>query len=126
MNQRRSAYTIVIAVVVIGAFGTTLALVGGHFVGMTRSARSATLDVRAAQLAASGQEWAAANAERLDALEEGEELVLNVGDLVPRGLIAALTIRVDQAAQTLQIRARVRHGRQAAAMMISQPMSGER
>ncbi len=117
----RRAYTVVMAIVLIGLIGITLAVLARYFVGTTRSARATDLEVRAAQLLAGGQEWVAAHAERCGALPAGAAIELPVDNLVPAGSQASLTLARPAKDRVLTLTARVARGRQAATFRINIP-----
>lgn len=94
MSKRRS-FSILLAVVLIGAVGLTIALLGRHFVGMTHSVRLAELDIHAAQLLASGRAWVSAHKSECAALSPGQSVSLPTEDLVPRGVDAELMITLS-------------------------------
>ncbi len=90
--RARKGYTLILAIVLVGAIGVTLALMGRHFVMTTRSVSHAELEARAAQLLASGRAWVAAHREECESLAAGESLDLPVRDLAPGCSLTSLTI----------------------------------
>ena len=70
MTLRRRGYTLLLAVVLIGAVGVTIGLMARHVVAQTRWVRRAVLDIQAAQMISDGQIWVAthpADCRRTDA-----------------------------------------------------------
>ena len=92
MKHKRRAFSVLLAVVLVGAVGLTLGLLARHFVGMARSVRFAELDVHASQLLADGREWASHHASQCAALAPGESIALPTDGLVPSGAEAELRI----------------------------------
>ncbi len=111
MRNRHRGATIILVIVVIGAVGLTIALLGRHFVGMKRSVQFSSSDVYAAQLLTSGQAWASLHKEKCDALAPGEAIHLSTKNLVPPG--AKSTIEISRSPDThhLTVTATVRLGR---------------
>ncbi|MFQ5422762.1 MAG: hypothetical protein ACE5F9_02155 [Phycisphaerae bacterium] len=117
----RRAYTVVLAIVLIGLIGITLAVLARYFVSTTRSTRAADLEVRAAQLLAGGQEWITDHAEQCGALSLGAIIELPVDDLMPAGSQASLTITRTSDERVMTLTARVARGRQSATFRIKIP-----
>ncbi|MFQ5428898.1 MAG: hypothetical protein ACE5E1_01200 [Phycisphaerae bacterium] len=126
MTRRRRALFLLLAIVSIGAVGLTLALVGRYFIGATRDGRLAALDIRAAQLAASGVDWVATHPRPADAFKPGETRSLDVTALLPPGATGKLEIAPDATGEALRVTAVVRRGRLAATVHADCPSSGGR
>lgn len=101
MRNRHRGATLILVIVVIGAVGLTIALLGRHFVGMKRSVIFSSSDVYAAQLLTSGQAWASLHKEKCDALAPGESIHLSTKGLIPSG--AKATIKISRSQDTHQL-----------------------
>src|SRR5262245_11679396 len=55
--KRTRGYTLVLAVVLTGALGITIGVLGSQFTGTIRETRSSALEICADQLVASGRAW---------------------------------------------------------------------
>ncbi len=118
MNVRRRAYSLLLAIVLIGAVGVTLGLMARQFVASTRTVRAVALDVRVSQLVAGGRAWIEANPEACSLLAVGEDVELPVQGLLPPKHQGSLTIaRLEDA--RLEIHARVLFGRQAVSQRVT-------
>ena len=115
---RRRGYMLLLAIVLIGAIGLTLALIGRHFIGMTRATRFSDLDVRAAQLVASGQDWIEFHPDQCADLQGDQTISLDLADLLPPGAEGRLILSRNGSDDLLMIAASVRRGRQASTMKV--------
>lgn len=88
----RHGYTLILAIVLIGAVGFTLVVMGRNFVMTTRSVRSAELEARTAQLLAGGRAWVVANPPACESLAAGDRIDLPVDSLIPEWCSATLTV----------------------------------
>src|SRR5262249_43247358 len=93
--MKRQGFTLLLAIVAIGALGVTMGLLGAHFDTTLRAARSADLEIRAAQLLQSGVAWATLHRRELQALSDSGAVELPVSELCPAGYDARLNISRD-------------------------------
>src|SRR5689334_18081661 len=112
MTQRRRGFMLIVALFVVLLIGIALSLLARHFVGLTRTSQGTMVDVRAAQLLASGQEWALAHPAECRLLAPGAAIDLPVTDTVPPA--ASASLRITRGRDDVLITARVQQGRRSA------------
>src|SRR5437870_394804 len=110
MTHRRRGFSLIFAIFIVTRLGATLVLLARGFAIRYQSTSIEVLDVRAAQLMASGQAWARAHSDEVAKLSRGQSIDLPISDLVPPGSEATLRVgREDGGA--VMIAATVHHGR---------------
>ena len=109
MTLRRRGYTLLLAVVLIGAVGVTIGLMARHVVAQTRWVRRAVLDIHVAQMIADGQIWVAAHAADCRRLESGGRIALAVDSTSPPG--GGASLEVERSDSGIIVRARATAGR---------------
>lgn len=112
MTPKRRGFALIFALFVVAMIGATLVLLGRHFSIRSQTTQAAVLDVRAAQLLASGRVWVETHNVAMEQLEPEQTIELPVADLVPPAASAILRV-VRDTAGTATIIASVRHGRQS-------------
>ncbi len=122
MTKPRRGMMLLVVIVLIGAVALTLALMGRHFIGLTRSTNFAALDVRAAQMLADGLAWVYENPETCRELETGQAHNLPVENILPPGATGSLEIVRTGADEELTVSAIIRRGKHASQMRATCPM----
>ena len=110
MNPKRRGYSLLLAIVLIGAVGVTIGLMGRHVVAQTRWVRRAVLDIHAAQMISDGQVWVATHPADCRRLESGGRITLAVDSTSPLGGGASLEVERSDSGIVI-VRARVTAGR---------------
>ncbi len=124
MNPKRRGYSLLLAIVLIGAVGVTIALMARHVVAQTRWVRHAVLDIHAAQMISDGQVWVAAHAADCRRLESGGRIALAMASPSPPGGEASL--EVERSDSGIIVRARVTVGRLSVTHQASAAVPNER
>ncbi len=125
MNPKRRGYSLLLAIVLIGAVGVTIALMARHVVAQTRWVRHAVLDIHAAQMISDGQVWVATHPADCRRLESGGRITLVVDSTSPPGGGASLEVERSDSG-TVIVRARVTAGRLSVTHQASAAVPDER
>ncbi len=122
MMKRRRGIMLLVVIVLIGAVALTLALMGRHFIGLTRSANFAALDVRAAQMLSDGLAWVHESPQACRGLETGKTHELTLANILPPGATGSLEITRVGTEEELMVSAIIRRGKQASRMRATCPV----
>jgi hypothetical protein len=119
MNCRKG-YTLILAIVLVGAVGVTAGILAAQSRNTLRVIQSADLEIRAAGAIAAGQAWSQHHVETVRTSPPDWSIELPTTDLAPPGGTASLRIARMEGSKAIRITARMQRGNQTCSIEIEQ------